>query len=107
MMKTQQTLTRPVVTMLFALVGAVASLSSPTAWAHGDSHKGQEDEWYMNIESAEDLKPDHHGSHKPNVANLQKQAVPGRHQVEKGADGAAQQAQEIDSSDFVPSEEPQ
>ena len=59
-MKTQQSLTRPAVAMLVTLFGAVASLSSHTAWAHGDSHKGLEDEWYMNIESVEDLESDHH-----------------------------------------------
>ena len=107
-MKTQQLLTRPAVAMLITLFGVVASLSSPTAWAHGDSHKGLEDEWYMNIDSVEDLESDRHGSHKSSAANLKSHAVSKQaHKQERDINGAAQQAQETDSSDFVPSEEPQ
>ena len=41
--------------MLRLLMGICAVLGSAGALAHGDSHHGLEDEWYMNIESEADL----------------------------------------------------
>ena len=42
--------------MLRLLMGICAVLGSAGALAHGDSHHGLEDEWYMNIESEADLE---------------------------------------------------